>query len=63
MKVAQLTLISDPRPWHLDDATRQVGLDGVSRARAALRRQSKPGDATPSPDATDSPSDDHDLAA
>jgi hypothetical protein len=34
---AQLTLIDTPRSWKLDDKTREVGREGVARARAALR--------------------------
>jgi len=34
---AQLTLIDTPRSWKLDDRTREVGREGVARARAALR--------------------------
>ena len=34
---AQLTLIDTPRSWKLDQHTRDVGRDGVARARAALR--------------------------
>jgi hypothetical protein len=34
----QLTLLEVPEgDWKLDDATRAVGLEGVARARAALR--------------------------
>jgi len=34
---AQLTLIDTPRSWKLDDRTREVGRQGLARARAALR--------------------------
>lgn len=34
---SQLTLIDTPRSWKLDDRTREVGRQGVARARAALR--------------------------
>ncbi|HEX2563060.1 MAG TPA: hypothetical protein VHK25_04050 [Acidimicrobiales bacterium] len=34
---AQLTLIDTPRSWKLDERTREVGREGVARARAALR--------------------------
>lgn len=36
MKTAQLTLISNDRPWDLDDGTRQAGRAGLAKARAAL---------------------------
>lgn len=34
---AQLTLIETPRSWKLDERTREVGREGIARARAALR--------------------------
>jgi hypothetical protein len=34
---AQLTLIDTPRSWKLDERTREVGREGIARARAALR--------------------------
>jgi hypothetical protein len=34
---AQLTLIDTPRSWRLDEHTREVGREGIARARAALR--------------------------
>jgi hypothetical protein len=34
---AQLTLIDTPRSWKLDQHTREVGREGIARARAALR--------------------------
>ena len=34
---AQLTLIDTPRSWRIDERTREVGREGVARARAALR--------------------------
>lgn len=36
MKTAQLTLISNDRPWDLDDGTRRTGRAGLAKARAAL---------------------------
>jgi hypothetical protein len=33
----QLTLIDTPKDWRLDDRTRELGFEGVARARAALR--------------------------
>lgn len=36
MKTAQLTLISNDRPWDLDDSTRRTGRAGLAKARAAL---------------------------
>lgn len=36
MKNAQLSLIIDERPWRLDNTTKQVGREGLARARAAL---------------------------
>ena len=36
-KNAQLTLIDTPRAWQLDERTREVGREGIARARAALR--------------------------
>jgi hypothetical protein len=35
--MTQLTLIDTPTAWRLDDHTREVGRDGIARARAALR--------------------------
>lgn len=34
---SQLTLIDTPRSWRMDEHTREVGREGVARARAALR--------------------------
>ena len=34
---AQLTLIDTPRAWRLDERTREVGREGIARARAALQ--------------------------
>ena len=34
---AQLKLIDTPRSWKLDERTREVGREGVARARDALR--------------------------
>jgi len=34
---AQLTLIDTPRSWKLDDRTRELGREGIARARAALQ--------------------------
>jgi hypothetical protein len=34
---AQLKLIDTPRSWKLDERTREVGREGIARARAALR--------------------------
>ena len=34
---AQLTLIDTPRSWKLDERTRELGREGIARARAALR--------------------------
>ncbi len=44
-KNAQLTLIDTPRTWKLDERTREVGREGIARARAALRdgRRTGPG--------------------
>lgn len=36
MKTAQLTLLSNDRPWSLDDGTRRTGRAGLAKARAAL---------------------------
>ena len=36
-KTSQLTLIDAPRSWKIDEHTREVGREGVARARAALR--------------------------
>ena len=36
MKTAQLTLLSNDRPWDLDDGTRRTGRAGLAKARAAL---------------------------
>jgi len=33
----QLVLVDTPRTWRLDDHTREVGREGLARARAALR--------------------------
>ncbi|HZM31758.1 MAG TPA: hypothetical protein VFB77_14770 [Acidimicrobiales bacterium] len=33
----QLTLIDTPKDWRLDDRTRELGFEGVAKARAALR--------------------------
>lgn len=50
----QLTLIDTPRSWKLDEHTREVGREGVARARAALRagvhaRNQTPSGAPPPP--------------
>ncbi|HEX5366751.1 MAG TPA: hypothetical protein VFW63_08845 [Acidimicrobiales bacterium] len=42
---SQLTLIDTPRSWKLDDRTREVGRQGVARARAALRAGRRQGPA------------------
>lgn len=52
MKTAQLTLISDDRPWRLDEGTRRIGREGLAKARAALAAHSH-----------DELRDDHELAA
>ena len=50
---AQLTLIDTPRSWRLDERTREVGREGIARARAALqaglhtRTPSRPSGASP----------------
>lgn len=36
MKTAQLTLLTNDRPWSLDDGTRRTGREGLAKARAAL---------------------------
>jgi|RhiMethySRZTD1v2_1073278.scaffolds.fasta_scaffold04630_10 hypothetical protein len=36
-KTSQLTLIDTPRSWKMDERTREVGREGIARARAALR--------------------------
>ena len=36
MKTAQLTLIADEQPWHLDEGTRRIGREGLAKAREAL---------------------------
>jgi hypothetical protein len=46
-KNAQLTLIDTPRSWRLDERTREVGREGVARAREALRAGLHPGTAGP----------------
>jgi hypothetical protein len=50
---AQLTLIDTPRSWKLDQHTRDVGREGIARARAALRAgahaRRSPGSAAPPP--------------
>ena len=33
----QLALVDTPRTWRLDERTREVGREGIARARAALR--------------------------
>jgi hypothetical protein len=33
----QLSLVDTPRTWRLDERTREVGREGLARARAALR--------------------------
>jgi hypothetical protein len=33
----QLTLIDTPKSWRLDDRTRELGFEGIARARAALK--------------------------
>lgn len=37
MTTSQLTLIDTPRSWKMDQHTREVGREGIARARAALR--------------------------
>jgi hypothetical protein len=32
----QLTLIDTPKDWQLDNRTREVGFEGIAKARAAL---------------------------
>jgi hypothetical protein len=49
---AQLTLIDTPRSWRIDEHTREVGREGIARARAALRHGRHSG--TPDPPAADS---------
>jgi hypothetical protein len=34
---AQLTLIDAPKEWRLDERTREVGREGIARARQALQ--------------------------
>lgn len=48
---AQLSLIETPRSWRLDKHTREVGREGVARARAALRagRHARSQDPPPAP--------------
>lgn len=58
MKNAQLTLLSDDRPWRLDEGTRRVGREGLAKARAALAAH-LPDD----PHGPDERRDDHELAA
>ena len=53
MKNAQLTLLSDERPWRLDEGTRRVGREGIEKARAALAAHTAGTDHR----------DDHELAA
>ena len=47
----QLTLINTPKAWRLDKHTREVGREGVAKARAALRegRQRSPVTSTAHP--------------
>jgi hypothetical protein len=33
----QLVLVDTPRAWRLDERTRELGREGIARARAALR--------------------------
>ena len=33
----QLVLVDTPRTWRLDERTRELGREGIARARAALR--------------------------
>jgi hypothetical protein len=33
----QLVLVDTPRTWRLDEHTREIGREGLARARAALR--------------------------
>lgn len=42
MTNAQLTLIETPRSWKLDHHTREVGREGIARARAALKAGLRP---------------------
>jgi hypothetical protein len=39
---AQLRLIETPRSWKLDEHTREVGREGIARARAALQAGLRP---------------------
>jgi hypothetical protein len=58
---AQLTLIETPRSWKLDDRTREVGREGIARARAALRAGLHPAPApsgSPPAAPADAPTDD-----
>lgn len=54
MKTAQLTLLSNNRPWDLDDRTRRTGRTGLAKARAAL---------APHLEAKSNTQDQHELAA
>lgn len=47
--MTQLTLIDTPTAWRLDDHTREVGREGIARARAALRAGLDGGSADRSP--------------
>ena len=59
MKTAQLTLISDERPWRLDEGTRRVGREGLAKARAALAAHTQLATTQPTIDHRDH----HELAA
>ncbi len=37
------TADEDRAPWRIDDTTREVGREGISQARAALRQARRPG--------------------
>jgi len=47
----QLTLIDTPKSWRLNDRTRELGFEGIARARAALKDglRDRPPSPTPSP--------------
>lgn len=51
---AQLRLIETPRSWKLDEHTREVGREGIARARAALQAGLRPAPA-PSGSPPDAP--------
>jgi hypothetical protein len=43
----QLALLDSPPEWHIDDQTREVGREGLARARAALAAAHQPDEAQP----------------